>query len=486
MVNVIPYGEWKPDISAYKGQHSPTITNAYPRGDGYGPVKAFAGLSDAMAGACRGFYSYFHTDGTIRIFSGTATELYLMSNSNFSWDTVSLATYTTLSTAHQWQFTSFRNRVIAVNPNDDPQSFVVGSSTDFDDLAGNPPNSSYVTTVGPFVVLSGITGDPFTIHWSSRADPAEWTAGTNEGDTQTFDSGGLVRGVAGGEFGIVFQDSAIRRMTYAPGSTVVFEFDQISDDMGLLAPYSIIRARDFVFFLSTNGFMKYHPAQGFTPIGRERVDRTFMDDCDLNNKQLIIGANDPTGTRVLWAYKSAQGTTGLFDRVVAYDYILDRWAGYVNLSGEYMATAAIPGLTLDNLDNINTSIDALPVSLDDYATGFAKHVALADSSHVIGLLSGANLEATLETPEIADGAKRLFFRGSRPITDCSTVYSSVMSKHRPSDAFTQGSETQMTAQGYAPHRVDTRVAKIKHRFPAGATWTHAIGAETDLTGTGER
>lgn len=488
MADTIAYGEWKPDVSAYKGQHSPNITNAYPRGDGYGPVPSFAGLSDALATACRGFFTYYHTDGTIRVFAGTgAAELYLMSNTDYSWETVSAATYTALGSGHQWQFAQFGTRVIAVQPNANPQSYVVGSSTDFADLTGATSlDAAYIAIVNEFVVLAGITASPTKIQWSSRSDPTEWTAGTNEGDEQEFFDGGLVRGIAGGEFGLVFQDRAIRRMTYAPGSDIIFEFDRIADDFGLYAPYSIIRQREFVFFLSHIGFMMYHPATGFKPIGRERVDRTFFDDVDANQKQLIIGVSDPTGSRVMWAYKSAQGATGLFDRLMVYDWAIDRWAGYVNVSGEYIATAAIPGVTLEGLDSISSSIDALTTPLDDYATGFANHVALANSSHVIGLLSGANMEATLETPEIANSDRRIFIRGSRPITDCSTVQSSVLSKARPSDAFASGTETQMTAQGYAPHRVDTRVAKFKHRFPASATWTYAIGVEPDMVQTGER
>jgi len=40
---VIPWSEWKPDVSAYKGQHTQLINNVIPRGDGYGPVASLAG-----------------------------------------------------------------------------------------------------------------------------------------------------------------------------------------------------------------------------------------------------------------------------------------------------------------------------------------------------------------------------------------------------------------------------------------------------------
>jgi hypothetical protein len=484
--DVLPWGEWRPDVSAYKGSHSPTITNVVPRGDGYGPWKSYAALSDALAAACRGFFTAYDDDGTVAIFAGTAAaELYKMSNTDYSWETVSAATYTALSSTDQWQYTQFGTRVIAVQGNDNPQSYVMGSSTDFADLGGTPPNAKYVTTVGEFVVLSGLTSDPFTIQWSSRSDPTEWTIGTNEGDSQTFQDGGLVRGIAGGEFGLVFQDTVIRRMTYQPGSDVIFSFDKISEDLGLWAPYSIIKARDFVFFLSPTGFYSWHPLQGFKAIGKERVDRTFFNDVDQNSKQLIIGVNDPTGSRVMWVYKSSQGSDGLFDRAVVYDYALDRWAGFINISGEYIATAAIPGVTLENLDNVNSSVDALTVSFDDYATGFQQQIALANSSHMVGLFTGSNMEATLETADIVNDT-RVFVRAVRPVTDAGTVYGSVANKQKVSDTADWGSESEMNAVGFCPHRVDTRIARFRNRIPAGTTWSFTMGVEPVLVGTGER
>src|SRR5688572_22808121 len=97
MADVIPWGEWRPDVSPYKGQHSPTITNAYPRGDGYGPVPAFSALaSAALPAASRGLFTYFHTDGTIRVFAGTSTRLYLLNNSTLAWDDVTRADATAL------------------------------------------------------------------------------------------------------------------------------------------------------------------------------------------------------------------------------------------------------------------------------------------------------------------------------------------------------------------------------------------------------
>lgn len=487
MSQILPFGEWRPDVSSYNGQSSPTVTNVYPRGDGYGPVKGFAKLSAALAAACRGFYAAFDDSGTMALFAGTAAaELYKMSNTDFSWDTVSAATYAALPTGYHWQFAQFDQYVIAVNGNDDPQSYLMGTSTDFADLGGNPPNSNYVTVVGPFVVLSGLVGDEMKIQWSSRNNPAEWTPGTNEGDVQTFKDGGLVRQVAGGEYGVVFQDNAIRRMTYSPGSAVIFEFDILSRDLGLWAPYSVVATRDMLFFLSNTGFYMWQPMMGFKAIGKERVDRTFFADCDQSQKHLIQGAADPKSSRVIWTYKStSSGTNTLWDRMIVYDWQLDRWAGWINLQGEYILNAANPGLTLDALDSVGTNIDTLTQPLDSYPTTFGTQLAMADASHAVGLLAGDNLEATLETPEI-DLGSRQFVRGCRPLTDSTVALTSIGGRPNIASSVSYSVEHLADATGKANFRTDNRVLRFRTRVPAAATWNYAIGVEPDLVATGQR
>ncbi len=638
MGELVPWGEWRPDVSPYQGEHSPTITNVIPRGDGYGPINSFSAVSDPLTSACRGFFTAFDDDNTAKLFAGTSSRLWLMSNSTFGWGDVSKTSATeldytgstnignatnggglaaafdgttaqaaaacaakTASTSayvgktlassavirsvniygsndagyvstinptvvatlygktgsapssgtdgtaignisftdtadehvartitctdpttyylhvwvnfthngaanqinvaeleffsastysvpsyNQWQFGQFSTRAIAVASGIAPQSFVMGSSSVFADLAGSPPQASYITTINEFVVLSGLTSDPFTIQWSSRSDPTEWIIGTNEGDSQTFVKGGMVRGVAGGEFGLVFQDNCIRRMTYQPGSPLIFSFDVISEDLGLLAPYSLVQQREFVFFLSPVGFYMWHPMQGFKAIGKERVDRTFFADCDINQKHLIIAAPDPDGTRIMWAYKStSSGLSDQFDRIICYDWALDRWAGFIDLPGEYIATSATPGVTLENLDAISSSIDALEVSLDSFPTDFGRNLAMANSDHEIGQFTGDTMEATLETGDI-DAGRRVFIRGARPITDAVNVLGSTCARARVQDEPNFGAETTVNATGFTPHRQDTRIARFRNRIPGGESWTYSMGVEPDLVPTGER
>jgi hypothetical protein len=58
----------------------------------------------------------------------------------------------------------------------------------------------------------------------------------------------------------VFQDQAIRRMSYIPGSALIFQIERITQDMGLFAPYSIIPSGSTMYFYSNKGFTRSPPA----------------------------------------------------------------------------------------------------------------------------------------------------------------------------------------------------------------------------------
>lgn len=261
---LLQFGEWRPDVADYGGQTTHTIQNVIPRGDGYGPFPSASVYTSALAATCRGAFYALKSDGSVIVFAGTETKLYQLNNTDYTWTDVSKSagTYTALSSDAQWRFAQTGNLVFATQKNAPLQVFDLSSSTAFSDAAGSPPQAAYIDVVGRFLVLSGLLSAPYRIQWSglnSFNGSQSWTAGVNSSDYQDFPDGGIVRGVAGGEFGYIFQDQAIRRMTFVPGSPLVFQIDRIAQDMGLFAPYSIIRAGEFVFFYSGKGFYQIAP-----------------------------------------------------------------------------------------------------------------------------------------------------------------------------------------------------------------------------------
>lgn len=352
---VLAFGNYAPDVSSYKSQTSQAIFNVVPRADGYGPHQDLLDFTAALPSACRGYFYGRKSDGSVVLFAGTVTDLYVLDNTSFVWNKVSLGAgpYGALSANANWQFAQFGDLVFATQQNVLLQVYAMSSSAAFANQAGSPPQAAYIAIVGQFVVLSGLLSAEYRMQWCGLSDPTNWVAGLNQSDFQDFPDGGIVRGVAGGEYGVVFQDTAIRSMVYAPGSPVIFTISRIADDLGLFGPYGIIRAGDKIYFPSTKGFAEIESGGLPHLIGKEQVDRTFFSNIDQGNMQLCIGFADPSNTRVGWAFKSINGAfAGAFDTILLYDYELDRWAQIASVVGEYIAALAKPGTTLEGLDAI--------------------------------------------------------------------------------------------------------------------------------------
>jgi hypothetical protein len=294
----------------------------------------------------------------------------------------------------------------------------------------------------------------------------------------------VVRGLAGGEFGLIGQESALRRMTFVPGAKPAFQIERIASDLGLLGPYSMVEASDKVFFYSSKGFYRY--AGGvLTPIGKERIDRTVAAELDVGNLQLLIGAADPSGTRVFWGYKTLSNSAATFDKILCFDDLLDRFAPQTQ-SGEYLAALVKPGVTLDALDSISSSIDALTFSLDSVAAAVSASLSAFNTDHKLALFDGSNLEAVLETPERALSGRRVFVRGIRPITDATDVRGSIKHRKTQQAAVTTSAETTINSDGLCPARVDNKYARARIRIPAGTSWTLTSGVEPDFVQSGGR
>lgn len=487
---ILSFGEYRPDVSDYQGQHSRTVLNVVPRGDGYGPFLDFVAFTSALPSPCRGYFYARKSDGSISVFAGTATKLYNLNNTDGSWIDVSKSggAYLTLSGNSQWQFAQFNNFVIAVQANVPVQVFDLTTSSAFADLAGSPPQAAYVTVVNRFLVLSGMAApNVYRVQWSGLNDTTQWTSGVNQSDFQDLADGGMVRGVAGGEFGMIFQDGSIRRMTFSPGSPYVFGIQRISQDDGLFAPYSLVSAGDRIFFCSPQGFKMLLPGANPVPIGKERVDASFFAELDASSVQLFVGANDPRSTRVYWAYKSSNGGTGRFDKILIYDWALERWSK-VSIAGEYIASLSQPGVTLEGVNTAyGANIDTLPLSsLDDISNAALSKISGIGTSHNMGFFIGAALEATIDTAEQGGDGRRLFVRGFRPITDAVTVYGSILSRETAQAQPVTSAEALVDVVGSCPQRVSTRYARGRVRIPAGETWTFAAGIEPDVTQEGAR
>ena len=411
MADLLRIADYRPDISDHNAAHTQSVHNVLPQADGYGPWFDPNVFSGALAARCRGLFFGTKSDGTIKIFAGTETKLYVLDTTTLLWTDASAGggSYSALPTEGLWQFAQFNDKIIAVQPNDDVQVFDIDTDTAFADLGGSPPRAAYVAVVNRFLVLSGLASNANRVHWSGLNAITTWTSGTTYSDYQDLPDGGNVLGVKGGEFGVILQESSIRRMIFSPGSDIVFQIDRLSSELGAAHPYQIVDAAGRIFLFSNKGFYSIDGSGSMTPIGRETVDRTFLADFDATNLSMLQAAADPRSNRVFFGYKSTANALTTMDKGLVYDYILNRWSP-VDLEAEVLVSLGKPGITLEGLATIGaiyvsgtanngSGLVRLTVSsTSGWATGDIKNVASvggtteANGTWTITVISGTTLD----------------------------------------------------------------------------------------------
>lgn len=378
----LPWGEYRPDVTDLDGKLTRFLLNVVPRGDGYGPFPSLEELTQALPTPCRGaFLARNPSDGSVVIFAGTETRLYRLNNTTLAWDDISKggSAYGDLDSDACWSFCQFGSRIMAAQRNAAMQTYVIGSSSEFDDVGGSAPAAGWVATLGSFVVACDINGSPQDVGWCSINNPLAWVATVSLADRQTLPDGGRTRCVAeiSNQVGIILQEGGVRRMVFAPGSAAVFQIEKIRTDFGILGPRSLTVAGGFGFFLSTKGVVQMDAGGQCVFIGEERVDRTILGQhlasapqeirslaYDSGSPGLVFSVSDPK--RNLWFlfYKTQGGVAGQFDRGFVYNWSLQRWST-VAVSGEFVLQAAVPGLTLENLDALAPGAQTITGAADN-------------------------------------------------------------------------------------------------------------------------
>jgi hypothetical protein len=482
----IPFGHWHPDAAGLNAASVVTASGCRPTVNGFLPMPSMAAASAALEGDCLGAAVIFDENGAISTFAGDASKLYKLSSTS-TWDDVSRTTggiYSSGSGA-RWQFGFSGGLVIACTIGEPPQKYQLGSSTDFAALGGSPPNASYIATVRDFVVLGGLSGDLNTIHWSGLAQPEWWTPGTNSCDTQTFQNGGPVRGLIGGEVGYVFQAQAISRMTFVPGSDLIFQIDKVEDGRGLAAPYSLVRVGGVAYYLASDGFYKFDlGAAGSTPLGVGKWAKWFLSDLSAGLVANVVGSLDPLGRYVIWAYPTTGASGTQLNRCLIYDWALDE-ATTADLTITALAQILTQGVTLDTMDSFG-NLDTLAFSLDSAVwQGGANLLAVFGSDRKMSFFSGAPMATTWVTN---DGRvpHRNLIKGVRPHIDTFAVTAAIAAREAEADPVTFGIEEAMDETGNISTWASGNFVRARFSVPAGAIWTKMLGAEVASGPIGKR
>jgi hypothetical protein len=382
----------------------------------------------------------------------------------------------------RWRFTQFGNVLIAANGGNRLQGYNVNTSTNFSDLAADAPQSRYVTVVRDFVV-SGYVNDATVranrVQWSALNDESSWTnSATTQADFQDIPDGGAVVGLTGGEFGLVFMDRAIFRMSYV-GSPLVFQFDNISRNQGCYEANSIIQYGGLSFFLSDDGFYACD-GQKVIPIGNEKVNRFFFDDVDEGLLPLMSAAIDPARKLVIWAYASLSSAT--VNKLLIYNYEIGKWTSGTTTASR-VATSSTPSFALEGLDVFG--------NLEDILSSFDSRVWLGGKMQFAGVrdtkiitFSGANKTAFIETGDIEVPGTTSAITIAKPIVDNGSGNVALVSRRLLSEQVVFGSQSVADAE----NRVSIRGVGRYHRLQLTPTgqWKTTVGVDIELNGLGTR
>lgn len=487
---VIRFGEWLPDLPDFENEGATEAKNVIPAARGYRPLRSLNTYSSALDGRCRGAVSASDKNAANYTFAGSGDRLYRLVDTVMT-DASKAGGYS-LGVSAGWEFAIWGETVIAVSVDAPTQTISMGG-TAFADLIASirKPKAHHIGVVRDFVVL-GNTFDsidgavPYRVWWSAIDDASNFDpSATTQCDFQNLlGGGGPVQKIVGGEYGVVVQRRAIVRMSYE-GSPTVFRFDEVDRNRGAISAGAVTSLGSVVFFIADDGFYAFDGSTS-TPIGKGKVDATFLADLDPAHLDRISATVDPINAVVFWAYPGAGNNNGTPNKLIIFDWPSGKWAR-AEIETEYLFRGIAAGYSLEGLDSISGSLDALPASLDDPLwKGGALLPAAFTSAHLLAYFTGEPMDATVETGEVQmfEG-KRAFVRALRPfVGGTGTITIRIGSRDRQTDPVSWGPGTGLNALGNAEMRASARYQRARVVISGG--FDHAIGIDAEVRPEGVR
>jgi len=477
----LTFGEWMPDQPGISGALT-DAKNVVSQAIGYGPLPTAATFSAAASEDLTTLVAGKTPANTTKLFAAGSTKIFDVSGVGALTNVSKSGGYTPNADADRFRFTQFGKVIIGTNNNDPMQAYTLGTSTAFADLAASAPVCKYLTVVRDFVVTAFTTESstvyPARVRWSGINDETAWgSSQVTQADYQDIPDGGQIIGIRGGEFGLVFLERGISRMSYV-GTPFIFQFDNISRGKGCIAAGSIAQTQGMSFFLSDDGFYMCD-GQQVIPIGSEKVDRWFFLNADESGFNTMSAAVDPVRKLIIWNFRTIFAQRQL----IIYNFKTQKWT-YGDAGADYISDASTAASTLEELDSISASIDALAVSLDSILYMGGKYFLGGTNGAYVVTYNGQNATGQLITGDLNAGGRSVVTL-ARPQVDNGSATVSVASRTLLSQELAFGTAVAADSE----NRVSLRSNGNYHRFkvtPTGDNWTTAVSMDIDLSGQGGR
>ena len=491
---MITFGEFVPDQSAYGSKGTTVANNVIPSAVGYESMQGIAELSGAADKKIVGLFAAADDDGNVALYAADRTKIYKFDTSDGSLDNISKSGNYTTAAEDRPRFIQFGETVISTNFADPIQKITAAASGLFSDLSADAPKAKYISVVRDFV-MTGFTDDttdgkkPYRVRWSGIGDATSWAiSAATQADYQDIDDMGDVTGLVGGEYATILMEKGIVRATYI-GSPLIFQFDKVETQRGCKVAGSVCNVGHSVFYLADDGFYMFDGERS-RPIGAEKVNRFFLEDWNGEYAKNMSASADPLRQIIVWSYASTSSTDGSPDKLIIYNYALDKWST-ASVAVDVIAPIYTAGYTLEDLDTaFGSNIDLLPASLDGPVYRGGEFLFAASKDKKIQTFTGSVLAATIETGEfeIKTGFVSTVNNVIPYVTlresASGTVTAQVASRNRQTDTFTFGTASNLNDNNFIPVRSNGRYHRVRLNLSGG--WNKAQGIDVDAVPTGRR
>lgn len=482
----LPFGEWLPDQPELNNPGALIARNVYPSAQGYLPAREPIQVADALPSKVLGLITAQDTSAQVNNFAGTASSLHRLVSG--SWTDVTRLAGPYAVANKTWQFAQWENDIYAAQVNDDVQSFRMGTDTEFKNET-LMPRAGTIAVVRNFLALGNVWESgvfyPYRIRVSDRDNPTGFTIGSPSLSISEDLRGerGFVQKIIGGEYGMIFQEYAITRMSL--GGPGVWQFDEVLRGRGTPSPNSVVRVGQNIYYLSQQGFEVIEGGSASIPIGRQKVDRFFYKDVKIEELSQVCGVSDSENRRILWCYPNS--SSGLLERILCYSWDTGRWSEIVD-AVELLGEAATPGFAIDTADSLG-DMDDVQLAVDSRVlAGGVREVAAFDGTHTLVFFDGANKDGILDTEERAlsgpDKLSRL--QSARPLVDGGSPAVQPIYRNKQIDKpfdFIEN-ELNLDPEGKTTLRNEARYHRFRVR--CRGDWKTAQGVHVQWTQRGRR
>ena len=475
-LGLITFGPAAPDQPSYNNPGMELVNNCRPILRGYGQLASTATYSSALPERVRGAIMVQDAGGNFFNYAGTRQKLHRLRSTN--WEDA--GTGFQLGLNDWWDMSQFGAYVVAAAFTDVLQGIRIGGSQ-FIPIANF--RAATATNLRNFVVAAN-TFDPVDSHqparvrWSARnpvldgrPEDFEPSATTLSGFQNLEGEGGRIQRIVGREYGVIFQESSIWRMTYTGQVVgtipVVWQFDEVERGVGTVAPRSVVEYAGFTAFLARDGFRVFDGNSSVT-VAENYIDRTFRNDIDYQYVDRVVGVVDEDDQTIYWAYPGQGHTDGTPNRMVIYRYGVggeSRWS-FADEVTNHLYQGAFPHIDMDtDRDAGDIPLDGVAGSLDDPEwKGGPSLLASFNNAHELAFFNGPARDATLRTGEVqAVPGRRMFTRHVRPHIDAPTVTVLVGVRNRQQDPIVWTGPLSVTADGVASTRQRARHSTYEFR-----------------------